>query len=185
MTITVDETKQLLRRIATHLHHLQGELYDYSLQATRYSQTDSHKSHGGPSEPLDIIALDYIEETVTPVVKGWCYSLANSHQARGIPEDQPLTIWCAWLTRYTPLLLTADYAEQAVEELQELEAELRSHIHPQEPHEIKLPDYATVDEIAQALGKTAAAVRKWCERKQVTKYIQGGLVHYRTAEIDR
>ena len=49
MTITVDETKQLLRRIATHLHHLQGELYDYSLQATRYSQTDSHKSHGGPS----------------------------------------------------------------------------------------------------------------------------------------
>lgn len=184
MTMTVEETKQLLRRIAGHIHHLQGELYDYALQATRYSQTDSHKSHGGPSEPLDVIALDYIQESVAPVVKGWCYSLSNSHQARGLPESQPLTIWCAWLTRYTPLLLTTDYADQAVEELQELEAELRSRIHPQEPHEVELPAYATVDAIAQALGKTPAAVRKWCERKEVTRYMMAGRVHYRTAEIN-
>lgn len=184
MTITVEETKHLLRTIAGHIHHLQGELYDHALQATRYSQTDSHKSHGGPSEPLDVIALDYIQESVAPVVKGWCYSLANSHQARGLPEDRPLTIWCAWLTRYTPLLLTTDYVDQAVEELQELEAELRARIHPQEPHEIKLPDYATVDEIAKALGKSTHAIRKWCERKQVTNYILDGRVHYRTAEIN-
>lgn len=181
--MTVDELKQLLRTIAFHLNYIEKLQYDEALHSTRYSQTDSRINNGGPSEPLSITNLDYQLGTVDTVIKGWCYSLANSHQCPGLPHDKPTSVWVAWLSRYASVLLTADYADDSCDELGELESQLRARIHPQEPHEIKLPDYATVDEIAQALGKTPHAVRKWCERKQVTKYIQDGLVHYRTAEI--
>ena len=181
--MTVDELKNLLRQLAGNIHHIQDSLYDAPLHATRYSQTDARKTNSTPAAPTDLTALDYLTTTIDPIIKGWCYNLAHSHQCLGLPHDQPTTIWVAWLTRHAPILLTTNYATDCLHELQHLDHELRTRIHPQEPHEIKLPDYATVDEIAQALGKTPAAVRKWCERHHVTKYIQGGLVHYRTAEL--
>lgn len=181
--MTTEELKQLLRRIATHLNHLQDQLYDTPLHAARYSQTDARKTNSTPAAPTDLTTLDYLQQHVDPIIKGWCYSLANSHLIGHLPHDQPTSVWTAWLSRHAATLLTTDYAQDCTDELQDLESELRSRIHPQDPHEIKLPDYATVDEIAQALGKTPAAIRKWCERRQITKYTENGKTHYKTNEI--
>lgn len=181
--MTPEELKTLLRRIANNIHHIQDSLYDEPLHAARYSQTDARKTNSTPAAPTDLTALDYLTTTIDPIIKGWCYNLANTHQCLGLPHDQPTTIWVAWLTRHAKVLLTTDYAQDCIDELTALNSELRHRIHPQDPHEIKLPDYATVEEIAQALGKTPAAIRKWCERKQITKYTQNGKTHYKTHEI--
>lgn len=181
--MTLEELKNLLRRIADHLNHLQDQLYDTPLHAARYSQTDARKTNSEPAAPTDLTTLDYLHQHIDPIIRGWCYNLANSHTLGNLPHDQPASIWTAWLARHAETLLTADYAQDCISELQELEAELRHRIHPQDPHHVKLPDYATADEIAKALGKTPAAIRKWCERHQVTKYTENGKTQYRTCEI--
>ena len=123
--MSVEELIKLLKRIASYLRHLQSEQDDYMLQATRYSQTDSHKSHGGPSEPLSIDRLDHTIEDIEERVRAWCYSLANYYVIGGLPRDERASVWCAWLVRHAGLLLATDYAEETVEELQEFDAYLR------------------------------------------------------------
>lgn len=181
--MTVDELKNLLRQLANNIHHIQDSLYDAPLHATRYSQTDARKTNSTPAAPTDLTTLDYLTTTIDPIIKGWCYNLANTHQCLNLPHDQPTTIWIAWLTRHAQTLLTTTYAQDCIDELTTLNTELRTRIHPQNPH--NLPDYATVETIAQALGKTPTAIRKWCERKQITRYTINGKVHYKTNEIKK
>lgn len=181
--MTLEELKALLRRIATHLNHLQDQLYDTPLHAARYSQTDARKTNSTPAAPTDLTTLDYLQQHVDPIIKGWCYSLANSHLIGHLPHDQPTSVWTAWLSRHAATLLTTDYAQDCADELQDLESELRARIHPQDPHNIDLPEYATVDAIANLTGKTIAAQRKWCERNGITRYVINGRVHYKTSEV--
>lgn len=181
--MTPEELKALLRRITNHLNHLQDQLYDAPLHAARYSQTDARKTNSAPAAPTDLTTLDYIHTHVDPVIRGWCYSLANSHMIGNLPHDCPTSVWTAWLARHAQTLLTADYAQDAIDELTSLESELRTRIHPQDPTQLDLPEYATIDTIAKIMGKTPEAMRKWCERKQITRYTIGGKVHYKTTEI--
>lgn len=179
--MTPEQLKTLLRRIATHLNHLQETLYDAPLHAARYSQTDSRKTNSEPAAPTDLTTLDYLHGHVDPVIRGWCYNLANSHMLGHLPHDQPTSVWTAWLARHATTLLTTDYAQDCISELQELEAELRARIHPDNKHP-NLPEFATINDLAHAMNKTPDAMRKWCERKGLTKYTIGGKVHYKTSE---
>lgn len=180
--MTLEELKQLLRRIADHLNHLQDQLYDVPLHAARYSQTDARKTNSEPAAPTDLTTLDYLHQHVDPIIRGWCYSLANSHLIGGLPWDKPASVWTAWLARHAEVLLTADYAQDCIQELQELEAELRARIHPDNKHP-NLPEFATINDLAHAMNKTPDAMRKWCERKGLTKYTIAGKIHYKTSQV--
>lgn len=173
----------LLRHIADHCHHLQTELENAPLHAPRYSQTDSHKNHSRSQPPTNITTLTYITDDVAPIITGWAKNLASSAHLTGLPLGQPLATWCAWLNRHRETLLTMDWADDCTTELTDLENELRHHIHPTNPHQIKLPDYATAQEIGNALGKTPDAIYKWCKRHGVTAYKIGGKNHFRTREL--
>lgn len=182
--MTPQELKTLLRHITNHINHLQQQLYDQPLQAARYSQTDSRRTNSTPAPPTDLTTLDYLHQHIDPIIRGWCYSLANSHQLGQLPHDQPTTLWTAWLAKHANTLTATDYAQDCIQELQALEAELAHHIHPTNPHTQQLPEYATTQQLAELTGKTPAAIRKWCERKEITKYTINGKVHYKTSEVN-
>ena len=180
MTDTLATT---LRRLAGHLHHLQQELVDAPLHAPRYSQTDSRKTHSGPKSPTNDTDLDYLNDVQFRI----------GQLAKNVSEDLALVIptivkdkelWTGWLYRNRNKLPRLDWYEDLTDNLTDIETELRIKIHPTDVHEIKLPDYATAEEIGHALGKTPDAVRKWCTRHHVTAYMQQGKVMYRTAEIN-
>lgn len=171
-----------LRRLATHLHHLQTEVWEARYHCARTSQTGVRANTTGPSSPTNDTQLTYLTETQARL-RELC---TNISEDLTIPIPQTAAVgnfWAAWLYRHHTQLQNLTWYTDLTEELTDLEAELRHHIHPQDPHTVKLPDYATADEIAQALGKTPGAIRKWCKRHEVTSYLQGGKVQYRTAEL--
>ncbi len=171
-----------LRRLATHLHHLQTEVWEARYHCARTSQTGVRANTTGPSSPTNDTQLTYLTETQARL-RELC---TNISEDLTIPIPQTAAagnFWAAWLYRHRARLQHLTWYTDLTEELTDLEAELRHHIHPQDPHTVKLPDYATADEIAQALGKTPSAVRKWCVRHKVTAYTQDGRCHYRTTEI--
>lgn len=180
---TPNDFHQVLRQLANHLHHLHQELYDTGLPAARQSQTGARTTTVKGRPPCDLTMLDHLHQDVMPRIQGWAYNLST---------DTGLTIpttvitnnfWCAWLNRHTATLTTMPWAQDCLDELLDLEAELRAHIQPPEPARVKLPDYATADEIAKALGKTPDAVRKWCKRHRITSYLLNGKTHYKTNEL--
>lgn len=173
-----------LRHLANHLHHLQTEIWENRYHAARTSQTGTRHTTTGPSSPTNDTQLTYLTE-IQARLRELC---TNISEDLTIPIPQTAAVgnfWAAWLYRHRAKLQHLTWYTDLTEELVDLEAELRHHIHPQAPHEAKLPDYATADEIGRALGKTPDAIRKWCKRHEVTSYLQGGKVYYRTAEIDR
>lgn len=171
-----------LRCLSAHLHHLQTEVWEARYHCARTSQTGVRANTTGPSSPTNDTQLTYLTETQARL-RELC---TNISEDLTIPIPQTAAVgnfWAAWLYRHRARLQNLTWYTDLTEELTDLEAELRHHIHPQDPHEVKLPDYATAEEIAQALGKTPAAIRKWCTRHHVTAYTQDGRCHYRTTEI--
>lgn len=171
-----------LRSLSNHLHHLQTEVWEAHYHCARTSQTGVRANTTGPSSPTNDTQLTYLTETQARL-RELC---TNISEDLTIPIPQTAAagnFWAAWLYRHRARLQHLTWYTDLTEELTDLEAELRHHIHPQDPHEVKLPDYATAEEIAQALGKTPGAIRKWCKRHEVTSYLQGGKVQYRTAEL--
>lgn len=161
---TPNDFRQVLCQLANHLHHLQTELYDTGLPAARQSQTGARTTTVKGRPPCDLTMLDHLNHYVMPRIQGWAHNLST---------DTGLTIpttvitnnyWCAWLKWHATELTTMPWAQDCLDELTDLEVELRAHIQPPEPDRVSLPDYATADEIVHALGKTPDAVRKWCKR---------------------
>lgn len=177
-----DDLTPILRRLSTHLHHLQTEVWEARYHCARTSQTGVRANTTGPSSPTNDTQLTYLTETQARL-RELC---TNISEDLTIPIPQTAAVgnfWAAWLYRHHPNLQHLTWYTDLTEELRDLEAELRHHIHPQDPHEVKLPDYATAEEIAQALGKTPGAIRKWCVRHHVAAYLQNGKTMYRTAEL--
>lgn len=182
------ELRTTLRRLAGHLHHLESELHDAPLHAPRYSQIDSHQSHGGPRPPTNLTQLNYLMEDVAPIITGWATNLAASATLTGLPTNQPLATWCAWLSRHRHTLLTMDWADDAVTELQELETELRHLIHPQDPN-LQIEHRQTSKSVCYRLGNmghriTPAQLRGWARRGHITSVdINGGHNGYLLTEV--
>lgn len=180
--VTLEELKTLIKQLGNHLRHIQEEQDDHTLQAARYSQTESRKTNGGPSEPLSIDRLDYTIEEIEERVKAWCYSLANYYTIGGMPHDQRASVWAAWLAARAKLLLETDYADLTIEEIQSFETELRHAIYPDGKY-LDLPEIAPIDQLAHTFNKKPDTMRKWCERHEITRYTMGGKVHYKTSEV--
>lgn len=189
---TPNDFRQVLRQLANHLHHLHQELLDTGLPAARQSQTGARTTTVKGRPPCDLTLIDTIEHTPInqhgptpgPSIRGWAYNLAaDTSIPTPLPVSQPLTLWCAWLNRHADSIAAMPWAAEAYDELTAIETALRAHIQPPEPARVKLPDYATADEIAKALGKTPDAVRKWCKRHGITSYTISGNKHYRTVEL--
>ena len=177
-----EEFANVLRRLAGHISYLQQELEDSGLPVARQSQTGVRSSTVNRSAPVDLTQLDYMQAAAV-IVKGWSFNLAKDTCARGLPMNQPLAHWAAWLRRNVNFLADVPWLEDCEVEIVELESDLRHRIHPTDPHEIKLPDYASAEEIGQAIGKKANTIRTWCRRNNVTAYVESGITKYRTAEI--
>lgn len=180
--MTTEHLAHTLRRMAGHINHLRDAIRDQPLRAPRYSQTDSHQSHGGPKSPTNDHDLDYLNDVQARLREITC----------NVSEDLALVIphnvhahghWTAWLYRNRHKLPQLNWYEDLTDNLIDIETELRVKIHPTDSHEIKLPDYATAEEIGAAIGKKPDTVRKWCARHQVTAYVQEGKVMYKTIEV--
>lgn len=180
--MTTEHLAHTLRRMAGHINHLRDAIRDQPLRAPRYSQTDSHQSHGGPKSPTNDHDLDYLNDVQGRLREITCN--ASEDLALVIPHNvHAHGHWTGWLYRNRAHLPQLSWFDDLTDNLTDIEAELRTKIHPTDPHEVKLPDYATAEEIAKALGKSTDSVRKWCKRHEVTSYLQGGKVQYRTAEL--
>lgn len=136
--MTPDQLRDLLRKLAAHLATLHEDLEEAGWHAARTSQTGVRTGTTGSKPPCDTIALDYIITDVSPRVKGWCHNLREDTGLAGIPLNQPLNHWAAWLSRHRETLLEMPWADDAVEELVKLEEELRHRIHPTDPNQIAL-----------------------------------------------
>lgn len=179
---TPNDFRQVLRQLANHLHHLHQELLDTGLPAARQSQTGARTTTVKGRPPCDLTMLDHLHTDVMPRIAGWAYNL-SADTGITIPT-QVITggHWCAWLNRYADTLTTMPWAQDCYDELTDLQAELRHHINPPQPARVKLPDYATADEIAKAYGITPRAVRKYCNTHHITAWKIDGATQYNTRE---
>ncbi|TYR17950.1 hypothetical protein FYJ88_03745 [Corynebacterium urealyticum] len=177
------ELVPLLARLDGHLRHLQIELWEDKYHCAKTSQTGVRANTTGPSSPTNDLTLDYVVD-VQLRLRELCTNAADD-LAQPVPTGTTVGgFWVRWLGQQAGSLTQLEWYDDLVQELVDLEAELRHRIHPQDPHEVKLPDYATAEEIGKALGKTAEAVRKWCIRRGVTAYIIDRKTVYRTCEIE-
>lgn len=173
----------ILRRLANNLHTLQTDYWDSDLHVVRQSQTGVRHTTTGPSTPGDDTQLDYLNEIQSRLEE--LSTNVSEDLALPIPAQARIgPFWAAWLYRHRHKLEKLTWYDDLTQELTDLDSELTARIHPTQPHRINLPDYATADEIAKAVGKTPAAIRKWCTRHHITAYTQAGRVHYRTRELN-
>lgn len=182
------ELRTTLRHLAGHLHHLHTEYLGSKLGAARTSQTGVRTGTTGPTSPADDTQLDYLLDAAHPIITGWAKNLAAQTAAPGLPLDQPLATWCAWLNRNRALLLAMDWAEDCIAELQDLDTELRHHIHPTDPH-LQIEHRQTSKSICYRLGNmghriTPAQLRGWARRGHITSVdINGGHNGYLLTEV--
>ncbi|WP_151530542.1 MULTISPECIES: hypothetical protein [Corynebacterium] len=132
--------------------------------------------------PCDQTLLATVVDTIAPITSGWARNLSADTQLLIPASVAEQGFWCAWMARHAEQLAAMPWADDCAEELTQLAGNLAQQLTPP-PTARPLPDYATVDEIADATGKTIAAVRKWCHRHRVTQYTMGGRVYYRTQEL--
>ena len=169
--MTAEDLAHTLRRLAGHLNHLQDHIYDTPLHATRYSQTDSHQSHGGPKSPTNDTDLDYLNE-----VQG-----RLGEMVKNVSEDLGILIprnvvtgnfWAAWLYRNRNKLPQLGWYEDLVDNLTDIETELRVKIHPQDPNP-QIEHRQTARSICHRLDRMGhhirpATLRQWAQRGKIT-----------------
>ena len=178
--MTPDDLRLLLRRLADHLAKLHEDLEEDSLHAARQSQTGVRSGTTGSKPPCSITDLDYLttseerEDKPSPwvIVRRWCTELQRCAGVTGQPFGQPLNVWAAWLSRNREVFLAQDWADAAVDELRELEAELRTRLYPNLTPRTPMPTGAlpprlTETEICQAYSVQPATVRQWKHRQKI------------------
>lgn len=169
--MTEAELHALLRRLADHCGTLLDDLDDSALPAASYSGNQGAAPKGGKSKPpVPITSLDYLVTDVEPRIRGWCQNLAADGVA-DYPHGKRVNVMCAWLYRNAGRVLEATWAGDAIEELTDLEDELRHRLYPTMPNFTmtlqQLPDLFTADQLCDAFGVKPATIRKWKERGKV------------------
>lgn len=187
--MTPEDLAPILRRLAGHLNHLQGELRDQPLHAPRYSQTDSHKSHGGPKPPCDTTQLDYLLD-LNERMGELCGNIADDLNLM-LPHKVKTNgngMWCAWLLRHTSKLPRLTWYPDLTTDLTDLEAELRHHIHPQDPN-LQIEHRQTSRSICHRLATmghtiTPDLLRQWAKRGKISAIeLKGGRNGYLLTEV--
>lgn len=181
--MTEAELHALLRRLADHCGTLLDDIDDSALPAASYSGNEGAAPKGGKSKPpVPITSLDYLVTDVEPRVRGWCQNLA-ADGVTGYPAGARVNILVAWLSRHRTALLATPWAQDCIDELTDLEAELRAKLYPTEPTRPRLPAFATADELGKATGRTTDAIRRWCKKHHVECFTISGTKHYRTRDV--
>lgn len=160
-----------LRRLATHLHHLQTEVWEARYHCARTSQTGVRANTTGPSSPTNDTQLTYLTETQTRL-RELC---TNISEDLTIPIPQTAAVgnfWAAWLYRHHPNLQHLTWYTDLTEELTDLEAELRHHIHPQDPN-LHIEQRQSARSICARLANMGhriqpATIRQWHKRGKIT-----------------
>lgn len=180
--MTEPELHALLRRLADHLATLHEDLETDGLHAARQSQTGVRSNTTGSRPPCNLTDLDYLttdeerEDKPSPrvIIRGWCTELQRTAGITEYPAGKPLNVMVAWLARNRRVLLDQDWAEDAVAELRELEAQLRHRLYPQDPAAkdwsltaSELPDRATEDQLCTALGVKPGTIRAWKSKGKI------------------
>lgn len=170
--MTEAELHALLRRLADHCGTLLDDLDDSALPAASYSGNQGAAPKGGKSKPpVPITSLDYLVTDVEPRIRGWCQNLA-ADGTTGYPAGARVNILVAWLSRHRTALLATPWAHDCIDELVDLEAELRAKLYPTEPNynltTAQLPELITADQLCQAFDVQPATIRKWKERGKIT-----------------
>ncbi|WKD60908.1 hypothetical protein CCICO_04355 [Corynebacterium ciconiae DSM 44920] len=167
---TPQDLRILLRALAGLTHQAQTLLYDSGYGQARRNETGIRGSNRH-STPCDQQLLATIVDTITPITAGWARNLSMDAQIL-IPTDvAEKGFWCAWMARHAEQLAAMPWVEDCVEELTDLAHRLAQQLTPlPEPGGIKLPDYATAGEIANAYNITPRAVRKYCAAHGITAW---------------
>jgi len=182
---TPDDLRTTLQHLAEYCATIQEDLQDSAYPAAASTNAGARPIGPKGKPPCSIVDLDYIIEDVAPRIKGWCFNLQESAHATGLPVNQPLNLWVAWLSRHRVTLLDQEWGEDAAAELADLAAELDNRLHP--PVDTKHPDvgeFATAEDIANATGRSIEGVRKWCQRNKVEHWDIGGVRQYRTSQVN-
>lgn len=181
---TPDELRTMLQSLAEYCALIEQDLQDSAYPAAASSNAGARPIGPKGKPPCSIVDLDFIIEDVAPRIKGWCFNLQESAHATGLPVNQPLNVWVAWLSRHRVTLLDQDWGEDAADELTDLTVQLRDRLHPNP--DTKSPDvgeFATAEDIAHATGRSVASVKKWCQRNKVEHWDIGGVRQYRTSQV--
>lgn len=181
---TPEDLRTMLQHLAEYCALIEQDLQDSAYPAAASSNAGARPIGPKGKPPCSIVDLDYIIEDVAPRIKGWCFNLQESAHIIGLPVNQPLNVWVAWLSRHRVTLLDQEWGEDAADELADLTTQLRERLHPKP--DTKRPDvgeFATAEEIAQATGRTLTGVRRWLHRNQVEHWTIGGVTQYRTSQV--
>ena len=188
--MTPEELAPILRHLAGHLNHLQGDLRDQPLHAPHYSQTDSHKSHGGPKPPCNTTQLDYLLD-LNERLGELCGNIADDlhlmlpHKVKAHGNG----MWYAWLLRHASKLPTLTWYPDLTDALVDTEAELRHHIHPPQSnpqYEQRQTSRSIIYRLHQ-MGHTTITpntLRQWAHRGKITTITTpGGRNTYLLTEV--
>lgn len=169
--MTLETLAHTLRRMAGHINHLRDAIRDQPLRAPRYSQTDSHQSHGGPKSPTNDHDLDYLNDVQARLREITC----------NVSEDLNLVIphnvhahghWTAWLYRNRNKLPHLSWFDDLTDNLTDIETELRVKIYPQDPNP-QIEHRQTARSITHRLERMGhhiqpATLRQWAQRGKIT-----------------
>lgn len=121
---------------------------------------------------------------LTARVQPICANLAMDLTIGGRPFGAPdLAPWVAWLRRHRVDLIGRDWWTESEDELRRVHRELADQFEPPEPDRPKLPDFATIEELATATGKSVQAMYKWCQRNRVEHFTISGVKHFKTSTV--
>lgn len=194
--MTEAELRDLLRPLAAHLATLHEDLEEAGWHAARTSQTGVRSTTTGSRPPCDMILLEWLvgEDGPRPTIQGWATNLQQDAGVTGLPVNQPLNVWVAWMSRHRASLLTMPWADEAIGELSDLECELRHRLYPNLKQRENLPTGAlpprlTEQEMCDAFSIQPATVRSWKNRDKIrdtghTKrvLVKGEAEHHRLYE---
>lgn len=190
--MTEADFRNLCRSLGSHLAILHEDMETDGLHAARQSQTGARTTTVRGRPPCSIADLDYLitdyEKAMRPspesIIRGWCKLLCETAGITlGPVANQPTNVWCGWLWRNHTAVFAATWADDCIDELTDLEAELRAKLYPTEPTRPRLPDFATAEELGKATGRTTDAIRRWCKKHHVECFTISGTKHYRTRDV--
>lgn len=179
--MTEEDFRNLCRSLVSHLTILHEDLETDGLHAARQSQTGARATTVRGRPPCNVADLDYLvtddEKTMKAspesIIRGWCRLLCETAGITlGPVADQPTNVWCGWLWKHHTAVFSAAWADDCIDELTDLEAELRAKLSPTEPNynltTAQLPELITADQLCQAFNVQPATIRKWKQRGKIT-----------------
>lgn len=168
--MTPDDLRTTLSRLGGHLATIIEDLETDPLRAVKQSQTGVRNTTTGSRPPCDTNTLDYLITDVGPRIRGWATELQRCAGVTGLPVNQPLNVWTAWLSRHRDTLAAQDWADTAADELTDLEAELRHRLHPTDPAQQAAAVTGLVTaEYLRSTGVKPGTVRQWRSRGVLEK----------------